>query len=1043
MSENPQVVGAPDERRGRNAPLEFHFYCNSIPFDEDTIELRTSLGGSESALIFLARGLAKRGHKVVIYTRMKRDDAGKPWALHHIDQHEIRWFDHDMITQIVSARQPDVFVSLRMPQVMESYFLQDCSLRIVWNEDVLTAPGGYFGGTWQADEHAFVSAYHLEQYCRVIPDIRRLSWHTRNPIDLEMLRESIEGVEKDPNRLIHVSRPERAMIYHGGSPLLAMFGKMREKRPDLTLGVARYHSMYEDNPQVAEGCRLADRFVEQTEGVEWLGELDKASLYREMARAALHIYPGIPEFAETGCIAASESQACGTPTVATDIGALPETLHPKAGALIKGDCTTDDYQTAFIGACDHLLSNTGAYEQAQRKGRTHAEAYDLDVVAEQWDQHCYDYLHARYKARQPAVFDALMWRDDLRAADVIADEVEGGRERLLLHEASTNETPERYATNSIDPAQELGTSNRLPFIETVLAPLYTDEELDRADLRILDYACGNGSLTAQWARWCPNAMIDAVDYSEALCGVARTFLTTFDDGKHAGRVTVTCGGLDEIPRDDYDIIFAGEIAEHFQKPEDFGAALEQHARKPDGDTPGGRIVLTVPQGPFAGMMHRNSLDWGQHLRGHKIEFGARDIDEMWKDKADYQQAHLPLGHNERNELVGHYLITWTRDDNPIHGRDDERKITRTRPRERLAVCMIVRDCEHDVLRALKSIDSIADEVWIADTGSTDATMQLAKPYTRNGGDVWQIGTCPDAPAGLPPPGDFGWARNESVAKVTADWVLWIDADEVLQNPHIVRTYMTDNAFNGYVLRQCHLTTDALDDEMVENRIPYRFDKPVRLFRRVPRGTHEGVTYQCYAAIHEHFQCDLNDLIEPTLIINASLIAHTGYMHEGMRRGKCQFRNMPLLAYDHEKYPGRDLQPILDARDFVNLALWECGQLGPNARPVQSREGLLQGLTLMSDPKFFDPSAPYWDAVMKIYQDTLRGLDAGSEYGVYVLNAQNNMVPKVLRFASLEHLRVVQDHVNEQLAVLQEPTPITWDDESEAPKVEPMTAVAGG
>lgn len=85
---------------------------------------------------------------------------------------------------------------------------------------------------------------------------------------------------------------------------------------------------------------------------------------------------------------------------------------------------------------------------------------------------------------------------------------------------------------------------------------------------------------------------------------------------------------------------------------------------------------------------------------------------------------------------------------------------------RLTVAMIVRDAE-DLLRdSLESIESIADEIVIADTGSADKTIDVAKDF---GAKVvereWSD--------------DFSAARNFCLSHVTGDWVLWLDAGDRL------------------------------------------------------------------------------------------------------------------------------------------------------------------------------------------------------------------------------------------------------------------------
>jgi len=84
----------------------------------------------------------------------------------------------------------------------------------------------------------------------------------------------------------------------------------------------------------------------------------------------------------------------------------------------------------------------------------------------------------------------------------------------------------------------------------------------------------------------------------------------------------------------------------------------------------------------------------------------------------------------------------------------------------LALSMIVRDAERDLAACLESARGAVDEMVIADTGSTDNTIKLARGI---GARVISI----------PWENDFARARNLSLAEVTADWVLSMDADERL------------------------------------------------------------------------------------------------------------------------------------------------------------------------------------------------------------------------------------------------------------------------
>ncbi len=89
----------------------------------------------------------------------------------------------------------------------------------------------------------------------------------------------------------------------------------------------------------------------------------------------------------------------------------------------------------------------------------------------------------------------------------------------------------------------------------------------------------------------------------------------------------------------------------------------------------------------------------------------------------------------------------------------------------ISLCMIVKD-EEDVLgRCLDSIEDLADEIIIVDTGSQDRTKEIAQHYT-------------DKVLDFPWIDDFAAARNFSFDHATQDYVLWLDADDVLPAPEL-------------------------------------------------------------------------------------------------------------------------------------------------------------------------------------------------------------------------------------------------------------------
>ena len=82
----------------------------------------------------------------------------------------------------------------------------------------------------------------------------------------------------------------------------------------------------------------------------------------------------------------------------------------------------------------------------------------------------------------------------------------------------------------------------------------------------------------------------------------------------------------------------------------------------------------------------------------------------------------------------------------------------------LALVMIVRDEERSLERCLESARAWVDEIVVVDTGSSDATPEIAR---RLGARVGRFAWCDD----------FSAARNAALALAEAPWRLVLDADE--------------------------------------------------------------------------------------------------------------------------------------------------------------------------------------------------------------------------------------------------------------------------
>jgi tetratricopeptide (TPR) repeat protein len=130
----------------------------------------------------------------------------------------------------------------------------------------------------------------------------------------------------------------------------------------------------------------------------------------------------------------------------------------------------------------------------------------------------------------------------------------------------------------------------------------------------------------------------------------------------------------------------------------------------------------------------------------------------------------------------------------------------------ISLCMIVKDEERSLANCLKSVEDLVTEIVVLDTGSTDATVKIAKDF---GAKVYQH----------PWSDDFAVARNEALKYVSGDWVLVLDADEVL-----ITDVIKD--LQKAIASENNLVINLLRQEIGSTSSPYSLLS--RLFRNHPQ-----------------------------------------------------------------------------------------------------------------------------------------------------------------------------------------------------------------
>ena len=162
--------------------------------------------------------------------------------------------------------------------------------------------------------------------------------------------------------------------------------------------------------------------------------------------------------------------------------------------------------------------------------------------------------------------------------------------------------------------------------------------------------------------------------------------------------------------------------------------------------------------------------------------------------------------------------------------------------------MIARDEEAMIGPALASVRSVVDEMIVLDTGSTDATAQIAAE-------------CGAQVIAWPWRDDFAQARNESLRHARGDWVLVMDADERLASTSTsALRQFTEQAEKVCGLARLHDASalDAAEDDVLSGTA--RIGKPMR----VPRLLRQDDALRFHGVVHE--------TVRPWLVEHADRVA---------------------------------------------------------------------------------------------------------------------------------------------------------------------------
>lgn len=951
-----------------------------LPFNGETIKSK-SLGGSESAAYYLARELAARGHRVKMFTSDENEGSwdnvtyiwhGNPTAAAPLGERFCHYAENTPHDVLIIQRHPLAFHRDYASKI-NVWQLHD--LALYRSKNVI------HGGLPRINMTTTVSEWHKNQVSEVYGINKDSIFVVPNGVDPSLYQLARHSKEFEPReqfvkqhkgfKMLYQSRPERGLAHlvrPGG-----IMDRLKDKCPEAHLFVCGYDNVTQEMAPFYQ--QLAD-WGNALPNVTHLGSLTKQQLAQVQINCDLLCYP--TEFEEVSCITAMEAMQAYLPILTSNVGALAETCEGSGTILIDlkdGEADED----AFVENIAYLIRDlnnkdrSSSSEIAVMQIKQHSAAtrknwaYATDRLLDQINELLESKTHG-------AMLTHLIEHGDIIAAENYMDSIEDKTHPFIgetltnldvMYDFSHNSPAvlhDHYASweaKAIDDAGgeenvKAGIAGAQSTTRFAGIAQFVEEAVKNGAKRILEFGCSYGHILLPFAERYPDVKFVGVDFVEQSIKMAR------EKAQEIGlqNISFEVGSHDwlEANVDGFDAVIAAEVWEHIR---DHSTASKRFL---NCLTMGGSLIMTTPLGRWEWQGHDN-YKWG---REHLHHFERQDISDIF-GMMPLQILCAPAGKDSAHKPLGSWVYRVIKDGSSVGRIDYNRKFRETMPRQTISLCMIVKDGEKTLKKAIDSVITYVDEVIIkVDPKTTDRTLSVIE-------QLKQDNPCKpfNVSEGLSPlEHGFDAARNASIDEAGGDWIFWMDADEEVVGADNLHRLLVPSSFNAYGIAQIHYSAQPAQ--------VLTTDYPARLFRN-----NRGVRF--YGLVHEHPEDEPGKSIPYTAVNNDIKLVHFGYIDE-MTRRKRFVRNYPLLLKDVETYPNRTLNKFLMLRDIAQSIGFEM-EVGTMTRDQEQRA--MKGIELFREIVKLGYTRMIVDA-MSFYSICVTRLNAGFEADVVFKSKKDSL-----------------------------------------------------
>ncbi len=363
------------------------------PYDGSTPSKR-ALGGSESAVVFIARELVKLGIDVDVFNHCTEMDAKGNRTIDGVQYWDIEGMAlrSEAYSVVIVSRTCKPFITGDLP-VGNKY--------VLWMHDTFCENDesleslvvqGKIDEVWTlSDWHTTYISQCTHGHRRMMEVLKRKIWVTRNGANVYR---DVNILKKSRNSFIF-----NAAVSKGMETLLEdIWPRVKERIPDAYLTIIGGAYPLKEADIQNDKLRELDKKHSNKNDVLFTGLMKQEFVANHLADASFMIYP--QSLPETYGISTIESLAYGTPVISGRFGAMEETAIDDACYLMDYPIDSnilytfnrENHISAFVELVVSAYNNQYLWQQKANAALKVRDICGWDKVALQWKQHIYKKL---------------------------------------------------------------------------------------------------------------------------------------------------------------------------------------------------------------------------------------------------------------------------------------------------------------------------------------------------------------------------------------------------------------------------------------------------------------------------------------------------------------------------------------------------------------------------------------------------------------------------------------------------------------------------